>query len=94
MKEKSKQMIKKDQKKHRQCKNQKKTSKSLKWLFPERRLKTLFMKWTLAESQKEHSEKKGYWKWKKSEQKCKSSTQGIEVKETFEKAEQEDRDSE
>lgn len=50
-------------------------------------------KWTSASLQKEHSEnKKRLLEMKDLAQKCKSSTQGIESKETFKRAEQEDRE--
>lgn len=62
--------------------------------FPETRVKTLHLQselWLLCKN--EHSEnKKKLLEMKNLEQKCKLSTQGIEVKEIFEKAEQEGRD--
>lgn len=82
MKDRPKQRIKADQEK--QCKNQNKTSGGLKWLFRERKGKTLhlwkenccFTKGTLKG-------KNRLLEIKNVEQKCKISTQGIEVKETF-----------
>lgn len=60
--------------------------------FPERSENIAFTKWTLL-CKKEHSKnKKKLLEMKNLEQKCKLSTQGIEVKEMFEKAEQEGRD--
>lgn len=62
--------------------------------FPETRVKTLHLQSELCLLCKnEHSEnKKKLLEMKNLEQKCKLSTQGIEVKEIFEKAEQEGRD--
>lgn len=62
--------------------------------FPERSKNIAFTKWTLAALQKkEHSKnKKKLLEMKNLEQKYKLSTQGIEVKEIFEKAEQKGRD--